>query len=192
MKASSIVFLYLALAGSLFAEKYPSPDQKWSVTTGQAVILTDASGAPVLTIDNNAAAAHLVQALWSPDSKRVVVIEDYPRGSGVFAAWFDGKSWDKTLQKDEDGAAAVKQAQGSGGGRLQAEGRLAKSWIDGKSVLIQGELQFSSGNSRAYHYILEFTDRQANATKAVTSKASLTGLTTNSYESDILTLDRGR
>jgi hypothetical protein len=60
----------------------------------------------------------LVQALWSPDSKRVVVIEDYPCGSSVFAAWFDGKSWDKSLQKDEDGAAAIKQAQGSSGGRL--------------------------------------------------------------------------
>jgi len=157
MKAS-ILFLYLALVTSALAEKYPSPDQKWSVTTGQAVVLTDASGAPVLTIDNNAAAAHLVQALWAPDSKRVVIVENYPRGSGIFAAWFDGKSWDKTLQKDEDGAAAIKQAQGSRG-RLQAEARLAKSWIDEKSVLIQGEFQFSNGNSRAYHYILEFTDQ---------------------------------
>jgi hypothetical protein len=42
----------------------------------------------LLTIDNNAAAAHLAQVLWSPDSKRVAVVEDYPRGSGVFAAWF--------------------------------------------------------------------------------------------------------
>jgi hypothetical protein len=164
MKAP-ILFLYLALAGSLFAEKYPSPDQKWSVTTGQAVVLTDASGAPVLTIDNNAAAAHLVQALWSPDSRRVVVIEDYPRGSGVFAAWFDGKAWDKTLQKDEDGAAAIKQAQGSNGGRLQAEGRLAKSWVDEKNVLIEGELHFSNGNSRGYHYILEFTDQPGKRDK---------------------------
>jgi hypothetical protein len=165
MKASSIVFLSLALAGSLFAEKYPSPDQKWSVTTGQAVVLTDASGAPVLTIDNNAAAAHLVQALWAPDSKRVVIVEDYPRGSGVFAAWFDGKTWDKALQSDEDEAPAIKQAQGASGGRLQAEARLAKSWIDEKSVLIQGEFQFSSGNSREYHYILEFTDQPGKRDK---------------------------
>jgi hypothetical protein len=38
--------------------------------------------------------------------------DNYPRGSGVFAAWFDGKTWDKTLQKDKDGAAVNKQAQG--------------------------------------------------------------------------------
>ena len=66
----------------------------------------------MLTIDNNAAAAHLAQVLWPPDSKRVAVVEDYPRGSGLFAAWFDGKTWDKTLQKDEAGAAVIKQAQG--------------------------------------------------------------------------------
>ena len=94
------------------AQKYPSPAQKWFVTTGQSVVLAEASGSPELTIDNNAAAAHLAQVLWSPDSKRVAVVEDYPRGSGVFAAWFDGKTWDKTLQKDEDGAAVIKQAQG--------------------------------------------------------------------------------
>jgi hypothetical protein len=160
-----IVFLYFMLAGSLLAQKYPSPDQKWSVTTGQSVVLADSSGSPVLTIDNNAAAAHLVQVLWSPDSKRVVVVEDYGRGSGLLAAWFDGKTWDKTLQKDEDGAAAIKQAQGSAGGRLQAEARLAKSWIDEKSVLIQGELHFSNGNSRSYHYILEFTDQPGKRDK---------------------------
>ena len=104
MKAS-ILFLYLALVGWSLAQKYPSPDQKWSVTSGQSVILADASDTLVLTLNNNAAAAHLVQVLWSPDSKRVVVVEDYGRGSGLFAAWFDGKTWDKTLQKDEAGAA---------------------------------------------------------------------------------------
>jgi hypothetical protein len=164
MKAA-ILLLYVALAASALAEKYSSPDQKWSVTTGQAVVLTDASGAPVLTIDNNSGGAHLVQALWSPDSKRVVVIEDYSRGSGVFAAWFDGKTWYKALQSDEDEAAAIKQAQGSSGGRLQAEARLAKSWIDEKNVLIQGELHFSNGNSRGYHYILEFTDQPGKRDK---------------------------
>ena len=157
MKAS-ILFLYLALAGLSFAQEYPSTDHKWSVTTGQSVVLADASGAPVLTIDNNAAAVHLVQVLWSPDSKRVVVVEDYGRGSGLFAAWFDGKTWDKTVQTDEDGAAAIKQALSAAGGRLQAEARLARSWIDEKSVLIEGEFHFSSGASREFHYILEFTD----------------------------------
>ena len=63
-----------------------------------------------------------------------------------------------TAAIQEDGASAIKQAQGFSGCRLQAEARLAKSWIDDKSVLIQGDLQFSSGNSRGYHYILEFID----------------------------------
>jgi hypothetical protein len=100
------------MAGSALAQKYPSPAQRWFVTTGQSVVLADASGSPVLAIDDNAAAAHLAQVVWSPDSKRVAVVEDYLRGSGVFAAWLNGKTWDKTLQKDEDGAAVIKQAQG--------------------------------------------------------------------------------
>jgi hypothetical protein len=164
MKPFLVLSSYLLLASSALADSYPSPDSKWSVSTGNAVTLNDASGSPVLTIIKNTGGATLIQPLWSPDSKRVVVIEDYPRGSAVCAAWFDGKTWDKALQSDEDEAAAIKQAQGSNG-RLQAEARLAKSWIDEKSVLIQGELQFSSGNSRGYHYILEFTDQPGKRDK---------------------------
>ena len=56
----------------------------------------------LLTIDNNAAAAHLAQVLWSPDSKRVAVVEDYP-----------ARLWRVCgLVLDEDGAAVIKQAQG--------------------------------------------------------------------------------
>ena len=54
------------MAGSALAQKYPSPAQKWFVTTGQSVVLADASGSPVLTIDNDAAAVQLVQVVWLP------------------------------------------------------------------------------------------------------------------------------
>ena len=93
------------------------------------------------------------------------MIEDYARGSAVCTAWFDGKTWDKSLQSDEDEAVAIKQAQGSNGVRLQAEARLAKSWIDEKNVLIEGEVHFSNGNSRGYHYIPEFTDQPGKRDK---------------------------
>ena len=166
MKPSFLVLLsYLLLASQALADSYPSPDNKWSVSTGNAVTLNDASGSPVLTIVKNTGGAKLIQPLWSPDSKRVVVIEDYARGSAVCAAWLDGKTWDKALQSDEDEAAAIKQAQGSSGGRLQAEERLAKSWIDERNVLIEGELHLANGNSRGYHYILEFTDQPGKRDK---------------------------
>src|SRR5689334_2054911 len=102
------------MCGALFigalaarANTIPSPDGQYHVTTGRTVEVTDVTGQPVLELVRDTNGAKRIEVAWSPDSMRLVVVEDYARGSGVFAAWHAGSTWHKSIEDDDhdDGAA---------------------------------------------------------------------------------------
>src|SRR5690349_8570026 len=105
MKLQLIFGALLLGALSARAETIPSPDRQFTVTTGDQIEVTDAT-VPVLTLVRSTTGVKRIEGAWSPDSRRVVVVEGYARGSGVFGAWHNGSTWHKTLE-DDDGEAGA-------------------------------------------------------------------------------------
>jgi hypothetical protein len=142
-----------AQAGSL-----PSPDGRYTLITQPIVQVVDSSGATVLVLDNDTAGVRHIESTWSPDSKRVVVAEDYDRGSGVLAAWRQGNAWHRAVESDSDVAPFLQGFERRGLGRLTSEHRgLASEWDSDRAIGVHGELIFQGGRRVPYAYVLHFT-----------------------------------
>jgi hypothetical protein len=140
----------------VWAKSIPSPDGRYRVQVGATVEVVDSSGQSVLLVDKDVAGVQRVEVSWSPDSSRVVVAENFGRGSGIFAAWREGPAWHKTLESDEDQAGVIKAAQRQGLGRLVADQRTLGNWVSTNALTVKGEMTFSGGKRAAYTYTLEF------------------------------------
>ena len=131
----------------------------------------------MLVLSNNTAGAIRVEVAWAPDSRKVAMVEDWPRGSAVFAAWTDTPEqtlldrdvspprpdvWHKTLQADADEKAIIHQAEQEFGGRLVSENRVFAGWLSPDAIRVKGEMHFSSGKSCAYQYTLHFLTNAAS------------------------------
>jgi hypothetical protein len=135
----------------------PSPDGKYGIKAGAALVLVDSTGRELLVLVANTSGATRVEVAWAPDSKKVAVVENFARGSAVFAAWL-GESgvWHKTLQSDEDQAGIVRMAQQRCGGRLVSENRTFAGWSSDDAIRVKGDMTFSLGKKCAYQYTLGF------------------------------------
>ena len=140
---------------TLRADVVGSPDRRFAVQVGSSVDVVDAEGQNEVRLVARVTGAQRVDVRWSPDSTRVVVAVDYPRGSGIFAAWNDGAAWHKTLEPDELPVARVARAAGVTG-RLVAEQRGLGDWVSPVALTVNGELAFSGGQKVAYAYTLAF------------------------------------
>ena len=145
----------LLTAFSSSARDLRSPDGRFAVRAESAISLIDSSGEQILTLARNTAGDTKVEVAWSPDSRRVIVVESSQRGSGIVAAWRD-ETWHKTLEMDEDQAGIVQQKQMQFGGRLIAEHRKLAGWITPTEVQVKGEMMFIGGRKYDYGYTLAF------------------------------------
>jgi hypothetical protein len=133
-----------------------SPDGKYAVRADATITLVDlASGNTLLVLSNDTQALTRVEVAWSPDSRKVAMVENARRGSAVFGAWTDGSVWHKTLQ-GEDEKSIISQAERLFGGRLVAENRVFNGWTSPDSIRVKGQMQFSSGRRCLYEYTLHF------------------------------------
>src|ERR1700682_5049731 len=149
-----------------------SPDGNYAISTESSIRLLDLTDQPILVLAEDTTGATRVEVAWSPDSHKVVVIIDYPRGSAVLAAWTDSmrtmidkafsgnlqkvSPWHKTLELDQDAAGFIRLSEQKAGGRLVSENRVGQGWLSSGSYKIRGWMKFSSGRRLSYKYILEF------------------------------------
>jgi hypothetical protein len=131
-----------------------SPDGRFSVKAGPIIEVIDAAGQPLMLLDKDTANVRQLEASWSPDSQRVVLLEKTDRGSMVLAAWQTGSTWHKTLQTDP--MPGLPELVTRSRSRLVSERRSLGRWLSEKAITMAGELRFADGSRHAYRYTLEF------------------------------------
>jgi hypothetical protein len=164
MKISLITVLATALTSNfawaespLEPKRIPAPDGSYSLEIREEVQVVNSGGSPSLTLASNLEGVQRVDAKWSPDSCRVVVIISYTRGSGVEAAYLDGSGWHKALQPDTDLPTAGLARQAGVSGRLVSQSCSLGDWLDPRRISVIGELTFSGQKKVPYGYTLIFT-----------------------------------
>jgi len=145
----------LLLAVASQAKDVRSPDGRFAVRAEATISLVDASGTSILTLVRDTSGDAKVEVAWSPDSHHVVVVENSARGSGIVAAWKD-EAWHKTIELDQDQAGIIQAQQAKFHGRLVAEHRKLDGWKSPSEILVQGDMNFSSGGNYHYGYTLAF------------------------------------
>jgi hypothetical protein len=142
-----------ASAGSL-----PSPDGRYTLITQPIVRVVDASGDTVLVLDPDTAGLRHIESSWSPDGRRVVVVEDFNRGSGVLAAWREGNAWHRAVESDRGYKSFVQALEHRGLGQLVIEHRGLSEWVSNDSIRVHGDLVFRGDHHVPYAYVLHFTE----------------------------------
>ena len=165
MRISLIIVLATALIANfgwaestLEHKQIPAPDGAYVLEIGDTVRVLNSGGSPSLTLASNLEGVQRVDAKWSPDSRQVVVVISYARGSGVEAAYMDGSGWHKALQPDTDLPTDELSRQAGVSGRLVSQSCRLGDWIDSRRIRITGELIFSGQNKAPYGYTLVFTN----------------------------------
>jgi hypothetical protein len=172
MKIKLFVLMTICISSLSQAKNVVSPDGKYAVRAEETITLVDVkSGQTLLVLSKNTAGATRVEVAWASDSRKVAMVEDWPLGSAVFAAWTDTPEqtlldqatssprpdvWHKTLQADADEKAIIHQAEQEFGGRLVSENRVFAGWLSPDAIRVKGEMHFSSGKRCAYQYTLHF------------------------------------
>ena len=174
MKRTLLITAAMLIAALSQARDIRSPDGKYAVRAEQTITLVDLqTGQTLLVLSDDTTDATRVEVAWAPDSRKVAMVEDYPRGSAVFAAWTDSPKptlldqsfasrpnrpavWHKTLQADADERAIIHRAEQEFSGRLVSENRVFAGWISPDAIRVKGEMHFSSGKRCAYQYTLYF------------------------------------
>jgi hypothetical protein len=170
--AAAVAAAFLLSVTFLRAETVRSPDGQFALEVGRGVEVVDASGQPVLTLVPALNGSRKVEASWSGDSRRVVVVTNAARGSAVMAAWREGSAWHKALQPDSD-PGWDRLVRGKG--RLVSEQRSIGGWISPDSVLVLGELDFSVGRRSTYRYTLTFVPSSAGLNRGGFEEGALVG-----------------
>jgi hypothetical protein len=134
-----------------------SPDGKFGIKMEkQAVEIVDSSDQAVLVLDKDVTGIRQLSIAWSADSSRVVIAEDFDKGSGIFAAWKDGSAWLKSVQMDSDAAPMIKAVTHQVGGHLVSESRTLGPWISDTKIHVDGQMTFSTAKRFKYSYTLQF------------------------------------
>jgi len=147
------LFFILALAFvsqfSRAAKTVQSPDGSWNVATvlqddKRAIALFRAGGSqPETILDRDASYDTRVDVKWSEDSRRVFVLQHFPNGTGIDAAWFDGSKWHRTFEPDNDFAPlmALVDKEGLKGSYRSDTAELGK-WISPDTIEVSGTLGY--------------------------------------------------
>ena len=157
-------------------DNIPAPNGAYTLKIGKDVRIIDSGNATVLVIDKDVQGDPHVNAKWSADSRRVVVVANSWRGSGVEAAYFDGNQWHRTLQLDADLPEAELARQGGASGELRIEHRKLGDWLDTGRIAVSGELIFSGGKHVTYDYTLMFTNEPTHLDRGGYEEGAIRGV----------------
>jgi hypothetical protein len=142
---------------TLGAKQIAAPDGAHVLAISGAIRLISSGSSSSLTLASNLEGVRHVDAKWSSDSRRVVVVISYTRGSGVEAAYIDESGWHKALQPDTDLPTDELARQAGASGRLVSQSCRLGDWLDPRRIKIIGELIFSGQKKVPYGYTLVFT-----------------------------------
>jgi hypothetical protein len=169
MRTSLISVLATALIANLgWAEsilepkQVPAPNGTCVLQISDAIKVVNSGETNSLTLASNLEGVQGVDAKWSSDSRRVVVVISYARGSGVEAAYLDGSGWHKALQADTDLPTDELARQAGVSGRLVSQSCRLGDWLDSRRITVTGQLIFSGQKKVAYGYTLVFTGEQGH------------------------------
>lgn len=159
MKKNFLCFLAFALtlgqAACLKAFESVSPDGQYQVAkVGFSLQLLGPTGPPLLILDIDATDSftdHL-EASWSRDSRRVVVVVDAQRKSTVYAAWRSESDWQKAAQRDI-GFPNLEDLRRQNG-PLVSEQRMLGDWASEDKITVHGFLVFQNRKVVTYGYDL--------------------------------------
>ena len=142
---------------TLEPKQIPAPDGSYTLDISDEVRVVNSGGSASLTLASNLEGVQHVDAKWSPDSRRVVVVISYTRGSGVEAAYLDGSGWHKALLSDTDLPTDELARQAGVSGRLVSQSCGLGDWLDSRRISVTGELILSGQKKVPYGYTLVFT-----------------------------------
>lgn len=151
MKTPVALLAFAALPA--VASDFNSPNQRSSVQANDAVSVSD-QGQTALVLDPQPQGVKSLDVSWSPDSTRVLVVENYPKGSAVIGAWKDAGGWHKSVQES---ARVMKGIKGTAGVSVTTESRLVEDWPLSDCARVRWDVRFSNGTSIRYVYLLRFT-----------------------------------
>ena len=146
---------------SAHAKMIVAPDGRFELAIeSNSITLTDAKTAtPLMPLAFDTSQDQGIDAVWSPDSTRVVVVENTARGSDVIAAYRSGDGkWHKTAESDRSGAAFIHSVTERVGSKIKSEQRSIAGWIDADTARIKGLLHFADGQNVSYTYTDSFGD----------------------------------
>jgi hypothetical protein len=155
--ATALISNFAWAESTLEPKQIPAPDGSYSLEISDEVRVVNSGGSASLTLASNLEGVQRVDAKWSPDSRRVVVVISYTRGSGVEAAYLDGSGWHKALQPDTDLPTDELARQAGVSGRLVSQSCRLGDWLDSRQIRVTGELIFSGQKKVSYGYTLVFT-----------------------------------
>jgi hypothetical protein len=162
MQKIFLILMFAALGQWCKAAKLvTAPDGRWSIQitnleSKPAIAIFNSSGRPVVIVDRDTTGSTQFAAKWSPDSNKVVLLDQAPLGSGITAAWFDGTKWHATVEPDSDLSQAEALANSQGiTGDVKAEERTLGDWISPDTIQIRGKLRYLGGKQFPYSYNLQ-------------------------------------
>jgi hypothetical protein len=172
-----VLTLLLALSVSAAAaDNIPSPDGAYVLEIGKSARIVDHSHATVLTVVPNVQGAREVAAQWSADSRRVVLVLNYDRGAGVYAAYLEGGSWKRTIEQDSDFPSADLARQAGVSGFVASDKRMIVGWAAPDRVNMKGEATYKGGHHVGYAYTLVFTGGPTNLSRGGYEDGAIKGI----------------
>jgi len=152
-----LTLLLVLTISAAAADNIPSPDGAYVLEIGKSVRIVDHSHTTVLTVVPNVQGLREVAAQWSADSQRVVLVLNYDRGAGVYAAYLEGGSWKRTIEQDSDFPSADLARQAGASGWVASDKRMIVGWVAADRVNMTGEATYKGGHHVPYAYTLVFT-----------------------------------
>jgi hypothetical protein len=151
------------------AKQVDSPDGAWTLKQMPLKTLTgDATqGIGVFATSGGEAAATIpvktlncvtgITIRWSPDSRKVAVVERFPRGTLITAAWFDGEKWYSTIQEDRDLDTLLAKAEEIGSKKhgYKTETADLGKWVYSDTIEVNGVLGYLGYRDVSYSYHIE-------------------------------------
>lgn len=171
-----LTLLIVLTVSAAAAENIPSPDGSYVLEIGKSARIVDHSHTTVLTVVPNVQGLREVAAQWSADSKRVVLVLNYDRGAGVYAAYLDGGSWKRTIEQDSDFPSAELARQAGVSGWVAADKRMIVGWVSPDRVNMRGEATYKGGHRVPYAYTLVFTGGPTNLSRGGYEDGAIKGI----------------
>lgn len=161
-----LLFVGAAAGETPFKKDIVSPNGAYSFEIGSNVQIVDKSGAQVILLQASPGVIQKAAGKWSPDSDRVVVVTEYPRGGAMYAVIHNDTGWHKAAVQVDNVFPADEIARAAGvSGFVRIQHDYVGHWLDDHRVTMIGTAKYSGSTELVqYGYTLVFSDGPATAT----------------------------
>lgn len=146
----------MIMASMAHAKQIWSPDKTARIEAEESIRLFDEKNRTSILLVPSTRGTSEIEVSWSPDSRKVVIAQDFARGSVIYGAWFDGENWHKTIQTEQDFVPIVRIVERLSHSTVDSESRNFAGWMGSSAVRVKGTLRLRDGKTVVYEYRLEF------------------------------------